>query len=43
MAERIGVSQLHVSGLLSATLAHLREQLDDRTADGGADGPPEPG
>ncbi|MET8701472.1 SigB/SigF/SigG family RNA polymerase sigma factor [Kitasatospora sp. NPDC004723] len=42
IAERIGVSQMHVSRLLSATLAHLREQLEDRAADGGADGLPGP-
>ncbi|MFB7470084.1 SigB/SigF/SigG family RNA polymerase sigma factor [Kitasatospora sp. NPDC056184] len=42
IAERIGVSQMHVSRLLSATLAHLREQLEDRAADGRSDGPPEP-
>ncbi|MFJ8436719.1 SigB/SigF/SigG family RNA polymerase sigma factor [Kitasatospora sp. NPDC094019] len=29
IAERIGVSQMHVSRLLSTTLAHLREELDD--------------
>ncbi|WP_380282826.1 SigB/SigF/SigG family RNA polymerase sigma factor [Kitasatospora purpeofusca] len=43
IAERIGVSQMHVSRLLSATLAHLREQLEDRAADTRSDGPPEPG
>ncbi|WP_049649669.1 sigma-70 family RNA polymerase sigma factor, partial [Kitasatospora sp. MY 5-36] len=37
IAERIGVSQMHVSRLLSATLALLREQLDDLDADGWAD------
>ncbi|OKI06638.1 RNA polymerase subunit sigma [Streptomyces sp. CB02056] len=39
IADRIGVSQMHVSRLLSATLALLREQLDDLDADGWADGP----
>ncbi|MER7705711.1 SigB/SigF/SigG family RNA polymerase sigma factor [Kitasatospora sp. NPDC097605] len=43
IAERIGVSQMHVSRLLAATLAHLREQLEDREAGGWSDGPPEPG
>ncbi|GAA1384147.1 RNA polymerase sigma factor SigF [Kitasatospora putterlickiae] len=43
IAERIGVSQMHVSRLLSATLAHLREELEDRAADGRSDAPPEPG
>ncbi|MER5352399.1 SigB/SigF/SigG family RNA polymerase sigma factor [Kitasatospora sp. NPDC002551] len=43
IAERIGVSQMHVSRLLSATLAHLREELEDRAADGGPPAPPGPG
>ncbi|MER7842540.1 SigB/SigF/SigG family RNA polymerase sigma factor [Kitasatospora sp. NPDC096077] len=34
IAARIGVSQMHVSRLLSAVLAGLREQLDDRDAPG---------
>ncbi|MFE2721627.1 SigB/SigF/SigG family RNA polymerase sigma factor [Kitasatospora sp. NPDC059327] len=34
IAERIGVSQMHVSRLLNATLALLREQLEDRDAPG---------
>ncbi|MFE6049864.1 SigB/SigF/SigG family RNA polymerase sigma factor [Kitasatospora sp. NPDC056446] len=34
IAERVGVSQMHVSRLLTATLARLREQLDDRDAPG---------
>ncbi|MFJ9610638.1 SigB/SigF/SigG family RNA polymerase sigma factor [Kitasatospora sp. NPDC101176] len=42
IAERIGVSQMHVSRLLSATLAGLREQLEDQDADGWTDDPPEP-
>ncbi|MFI9270937.1 SigB/SigF/SigG family RNA polymerase sigma factor [Kitasatospora sp. NPDC052896] len=33
IAERIGVSQMHVSRLLSATLTRLRERLEDRAAD----------
>ncbi|MGW7443477.1 SigB/SigF/SigG family RNA polymerase sigma factor [Kitasatospora sp. NPDC054795] len=37
IAERIGVSQMHVSRLLSATLARLREELEDRDAPGWAD------
>ncbi|MEU9080709.1 SigB/SigF/SigG family RNA polymerase sigma factor [Kitasatospora sp. NPDC004745] len=41
IAERIGVSQMHVSRLLSATLAGLREQLEDQDADGWTDDPPE--
>ncbi|RKT09445.1 RNA polymerase sigma-B factor [Streptomyces sp. 1114.5] len=41
IAGRIGVSQMHVSRLLSATLARLREQLEDRDAPGWADGAPE--
>ncbi|MFJ4095733.1 RNA polymerase sigma factor SigF [Kitasatospora sp. NPDC089913] len=43
IAARIGVSQMHVSRLLSATLAHLREQLDDRDAAGWSDDPDGPG
>ncbi|MFE6866621.1 SigB/SigF/SigG family RNA polymerase sigma factor [Kitasatospora sp. NPDC057692] len=43
IAERIGVSQMHVSRLLSTTLAHLREQLEERAADTAPHGPPEPG
>ncbi|MFD8783203.1 SigB/SigF/SigG family RNA polymerase sigma factor [Kitasatospora sp. NPDC059599] len=39
IAERIGVSQMHVSRLLGATLAHLREQLEDREAPGWAEDP----
>ncbi|WBP84524.1 SigB/SigF/SigG family RNA polymerase sigma factor [Kitasatospora cathayae] len=42
IAARIGVSQMHVSRLLSATLARLREQLEDRDAPGWSDEPPEP-
>lgn len=45
IAERIGVSQMHVSRLLTATLTSLREQLEDRDAPGWADepaGPAEP-
>ncbi|MGA5820294.1 SigB/SigF/SigG family RNA polymerase sigma factor [Kitasatospora sp. NPDC094028] len=41
IAERIGVSQMHVSRLLSAVLAGLRERLEDREAPGWSDGPPE--
>ncbi|MGW3231337.1 SigB/SigF/SigG family RNA polymerase sigma factor [Kitasatospora sp. NPDC001095] len=41
IAERIGVSQMHVSRLLSATLAWLREELEDRGAPGWADEPEE--
>ncbi|MEU1285801.1 SigB/SigF/SigG family RNA polymerase sigma factor [Kitasatospora sp. NPDC005856] len=41
IAERIGVSQMHVSRLLSATLAWLREELEDRNAPGWA-GEPQP-
>ncbi|MEV7028257.1 SigB/SigF/SigG family RNA polymerase sigma factor [Kitasatospora sp. NPDC093558] len=36
IADRIGVSQMHVSRLLTATLARLREQLEDRDAPGWA-------
>lgn len=43
IADRIGVSQMHVSRLLSATLAHLREELDDCDAAGWSDDPPDPG
>ncbi|MFE7561610.1 SigB/SigF/SigG family RNA polymerase sigma factor [Kitasatospora sp. NPDC057500] len=43
IAERIGVSQMHVSRLLSATLAHLREQLEDRQADARPTAPTGPG
>jgi RNA polymerase sigma-B factor len=32
IAEAVGVSQMHVSRLLSRTLAHLREQLDSTMA-----------
>ncbi|MFJ9844818.1 sigma-70 family RNA polymerase sigma factor [Kitasatospora sp. NPDC101155] len=39
IADRIGVSQMHVSRLLSATLTWLREQLEDRDAPGWADEP----
>ncbi|MFB7678354.1 SigB/SigF/SigG family RNA polymerase sigma factor [Kitasatospora purpeofusca] len=42
IADRIGVSQMHVSRLLSVTLAHLREELDDRDATGWNDDPPDP-
>ncbi|MFC5668356.1 SigB/SigF/SigG family RNA polymerase sigma factor [Kitasatospora misakiensis] len=41
IADRIGVSQMHVSRLLSATLAHLREQLEDRDAAAWTDDPPD--
>ncbi|MFJ8622207.1 SigB/SigF/SigG family RNA polymerase sigma factor [Kitasatospora sp. NPDC093550] len=41
IAERIGVSQMHVSRLLTATLNHLREQLDDVDAAGWHDEEPE--
>ncbi|MFD5461908.1 SigB/SigF/SigG family RNA polymerase sigma factor [Kitasatospora sp. NPDC127059] len=41
IAARIGVSQMHVSRLLSGTLARLREQLEDRDAPGWADEPDE--
>ncbi|MFF2145130.1 SigB/SigF/SigG family RNA polymerase sigma factor [Kitasatospora sp. NPDC058190] len=37
IAARIGVSQMHVSRLLTATLARLREQLEDRDAPGWRD------
>ncbi|MGW4895955.1 RNA polymerase sigma factor SigF [Kitasatospora sp. NPDC004240] len=39
IADRIGVSQMHVSRLLSSTLALLREQLEDRDAPGWSDPP----
>ncbi|MFD8695601.1 SigB/SigF/SigG family RNA polymerase sigma factor [Kitasatospora purpeofusca] len=42
IADRIGVSQMHVSRLLSVTLAHLREELDDCDATGWNDDPPDP-
>ncbi|MDY0812216.1 SigB/SigF/SigG family RNA polymerase sigma factor [Kitasatospora purpeofusca] len=42
IADRIGVSQMHVSRLLSATLARLREELEDRDAAGWSDDPPDP-
>ncbi|MBP0449141.1 SigB/SigF/SigG family RNA polymerase sigma factor [Kitasatospora sp. RG8] len=42
IAARIGVSQMHVSRLLTATLARLREELDDQDAPGWADGPQAP-
>jgi RNA polymerase sigma-B factor len=29
IAERVGISQMHVSRLLAASLKTLREQLDD--------------
>ncbi|MET8629893.1 SigB/SigF/SigG family RNA polymerase sigma factor [Kitasatospora sp. NPDC004669] len=37
IARRIGVSQMHVSRLLTATLARLREQLEDLDAPGWQD------
>nr|BFD89478.1 RNA polymerase sigma factor SigF [Kitasatospora sp. Xyl93] len=37
IAERIGVSQMHVSRLLSATLAWLRQELEDLDAPGWAE------
>ncbi|MFE7528252.1 SigB/SigF/SigG family RNA polymerase sigma factor [Kitasatospora sp. NPDC057542] len=40
IAERIGVSQMHVSRLLSTTLTRLREQLEDRDAPGWTDEEP---
>ncbi|MFI8455371.1 SigB/SigF/SigG family RNA polymerase sigma factor [Kitasatospora sp. NPDC085464] len=40
IADRIGVSQMHVSRLLAATLTRLREQLEDRDAPGWAEPPP---
>ncbi|MFG3227151.1 SigB/SigF/SigG family RNA polymerase sigma factor [Kitasatospora sp. NPDC048194] len=43
IAERIGVSQMHVSRLLSATLSLLREQLENEDAPGWADEPEEAG
>ncbi|MER7757970.1 sigma-70 family RNA polymerase sigma factor, partial [Kitasatospora sp. NPDC097643] len=43
IAARIGVSQMHVSRLLTATLARLREQLEDRDAPGWADDQEAPG
>ncbi|WP_406193502.1 SigB/SigF/SigG family RNA polymerase sigma factor [Kitasatospora sp. NBC_01560] len=42
IATRIGVSQMHVSRLLAATLAGLHEQLDDRTAPGWGSEAPDP-
>ncbi|MFI8461897.1 sigma-70 family RNA polymerase sigma factor [Kitasatospora sp. NPDC085464] len=39
IADRIGVSQMHVSRLLAATLTRLREQLEDRDAPGWSDDP----
>ncbi|MBO1419097.1 SigB/SigF/SigG family RNA polymerase sigma factor [Streptomyces sp. FH025] len=39
IADRIGVSQMHVSRLLTAILARLREQLDDGDAPGWTDEP----
>ncbi|MFF3071917.1 sigma-70 family RNA polymerase sigma factor [Kitasatospora sp. NPDC057904] len=42
IADRIGVSQMHVSRLLTAVLTRLREQLDDRDAPGWTDEPEEP-
>ncbi|MGW1179324.1 sigma-70 family RNA polymerase sigma factor, partial [Kitasatospora sp. NPDC002543] len=41
IAERIGVSQMHVSRLLSSTLAWLREELEDHDATGWTDEPQE--
>ncbi|MFE5582417.1 sigma-70 family RNA polymerase sigma factor, partial [Kitasatospora sp. NPDC056531] len=41
IAARIGVSQMHVSRLLSATLARLRKRLEDREARGWNDDGPE--
>ncbi|MFF2144756.1 SigB/SigF/SigG family RNA polymerase sigma factor [Kitasatospora sp. NPDC058190] len=41
IAARIGVSQMHVSRLLSATLARLRMRLEDREARGWNDDGPE--
>ncbi|WP_443035187.1 RNA polymerase sigma factor SigF [Streptomyces sp. BE20] len=43
IAERVGVSQMHVSRLLSATLTRLREQLEDRDAPGWTEDPAGPG
>ncbi|MFD4656865.1 SigB/SigF/SigG family RNA polymerase sigma factor [Kitasatospora sp. NPDC058444] len=42
IAERIGVSQMHVSRLLAATLVRLRDELEDRDAPGWTDAPEEP-
>ncbi|MFF2950429.1 SigB/SigF/SigG family RNA polymerase sigma factor [Kitasatospora sp. NPDC057965] len=42
IGERIGVSQMHVSRLLAATLAWLREELEDRDAPGWTGEPAEP-
>ncbi|MEV0533592.1 SigB/SigF/SigG family RNA polymerase sigma factor [Kitasatospora sp. NPDC050463] len=42
IADSIGVSQMHVSRLLSTTLARLREQLEDRAAPERVDGPDGP-
>ncbi|MFF3074614.1 SigB/SigF/SigG family RNA polymerase sigma factor [Kitasatospora sp. NPDC057904] len=39
IADRIGVSQMHVSRLLSSILARLRQQLEDRDAPGWSDEP----
>jgi RNA polymerase sigma-B factor len=33
IAERVGLSQMHVSRLLAASIAHLREQMADTTVD----------
>ncbi|MBV2155387.1 SigB/SigF/SigG family RNA polymerase sigma factor [Kitasatospora sp. SUK 42] len=41
IADRIGVSQMHVSRLLSVTLARLREELEDRDAPGWEGAPAE--
>ncbi|MGW2254815.1 SigB/SigF/SigG family RNA polymerase sigma factor [Kitasatospora sp. NPDC001660] len=41
IADRIGVSQMHVSRLLSAILARLREKLEDHDAPGWSDEPPD--
>ncbi|MFD7454872.1 SigB/SigF/SigG family RNA polymerase sigma factor [Kitasatospora sp. NPDC059827] len=41
IAERIGVSQMHVSRLLTATLARLREQLENEDAPGWRDEEPD--
>ncbi|MFE2110108.1 SigB/SigF/SigG family RNA polymerase sigma factor [Kitasatospora sp. NPDC059463] len=43
IAERIGVSQMHVSRLLSATLAHLREHGEAGGADARGPAPAGPG
>ncbi|MFF9644919.1 sigma factor-like helix-turn-helix DNA-binding protein [Kitasatospora aureofaciens] len=43
VAARIGVSRMHVSRLLRATPARLRERLEDRDAPGWAEEPEECG